>query len=142
MTGAGCAAIVERMTNPPSKTTSAFFAQAAIAFGLAAVGVVGGEIYLPVAGWPRAFLVLGTVFLVTSSFTLAKVIRDAQDSGSVVSRLDQARLERLLAEFDPYKIPELPRPAGPSNVPTPPMPPVEFGPNGPRQQHQPYPQAV
>ena len=89
---------------------------------------IGGEVYLPVAGWPRAFLVLGTVFLVTSSFTLAKVIRDAQDSGSVVSRLDQARLERLLAEFDPYKIPELPRPAGPSNVSPPPMPPVEFGP--------------
>ena len=96
------------MTNPPTKNTSAFYAQAAIAFGLAAIGVIGGEVYLPVGGWPRAFLVLGTVFLVTSSFTLAKVIRDAQDSGSVVSRLDQARLERLLAEFDPYKMPDLP----------------------------------
>lgn len=134
------------MTNPPSRTTSAFFAQAGIAFGLAAVGVIGGEIYLPVSGWPRAFLVLGTIFLVTSSFTLAKVIRDAQDSGSVVSRLDQARLERLLAEFDPYKVPDLLRPVGPSNAALP----MNHEPAGanvnagdPRQQHlQPYPQAV
>ncbi len=135
------------MTNPPSKTTSAFFAQAGIAFGLAVVGVVGGEIYLPVDAWPRAFLVLGTIFLVTSSFTLAKVIRDAQEGGSVVNRLDQARLERLLAEFDPYKIPELPRPSGPPNVTPPPMPPTGYGPNGPAggpgpHQARPYPQAA
>jgi hypothetical protein len=97
------------MTNPPTpKNTSAFFVQAAVSFGLAAVGVIGGEVYLPIDGWPRAFLVLGTIFLVTSSFTLAKVIRDAQEGGNVVNRLDQARLERLLAEFDPYKVPDLP----------------------------------
>lgn len=38
----------------------------------------------------------------TSSFTLAKCVRDQQESGTVISRLDEARLERLLAEFDPY----------------------------------------
>ena len=111
------------MTNPPApKNTSAFFVQAAISFGLAVVGVIGGEVYLPIDGWPRAFLVLGTIFLVTSSFTLAKVIRDAQEGGSVVNRLDQARLERLLAEFDPYKVPDLPPLPGPIGQSYPPYP--------------------
>ncbi len=143
MTEAGRPGHGEHMTNPPTKNTSAFFAQAAIAFGLAAVGVIGGEIYLPVDGWPRAFLVLGTVFLVTSSFTLAKVIRDEQDSGSVVSRLDQACLERLLVEVDPYKVPDLPRPTAESNQ-VPPMPRDGFGPDVDARAPytQPYPQAV
>jgi hypothetical protein len=88
----------------PTKNTTAFFVQAAVSFGLALLALVIGELYLPVSGWVRAFLGLGTVFLVTSTFSLAKCVRDAQESGAVVSRLDQVRLDRLLAEFDPYQI--------------------------------------
>jgi len=96
------------MTTPtPAKNSTAFFAQAALSFGLALTGMIVAELYLPASGWTRAFLALGTVFLVTSSFTLAKCVRDAQETGSVISRLDQARLERLLAEFDPYAVPHL-----------------------------------
>ena len=39
----------------------------------------------------------------TSAFTLAKCIRDAQDTQSVVTRLDQARVEKILAEHDPFR---------------------------------------
>lgn len=55
--------------------------------------------------WTRAFLAVGTVFLVSSTFTLAKCVRDHQETESVVSRLDAARIDRLLAEFDPYRMP-------------------------------------
>jgi hypothetical protein len=48
---------------------------------------------------------MGTVFLVSSAFTLAKVVRDQHETGNVVNRIDQARLDRLLAEFDPYHVP-------------------------------------
>jgi len=93
------------MTTPTAaKTTTAFYAQAAISFGLALLGLLIGELYLPVTGWVRAFLALATLFLVTSTFSLAKCVRDAQETGNVVSRLDQVRLERLLAEFDPYHV--------------------------------------
>ncbi len=105
------------MTTPTApRNTTAFFAQAAISFALALFGLIIGEMYLPVIGWVRAFLALATLFLVSSTFTLAKCVRDAQESGSVISRLDQVRLERLLAEFDPYHshTPPLP-PAQPSN---------------------------
>jgi hypothetical protein len=45
--------------------------------------------------------------------------RDAQEDGNVISRLDQVRLERLLAEFDPYhsQTPHLARPPYPSAQP-------------------------
>ncbi|MGW2111497.1 YiaA/YiaB family inner membrane protein, partial [Streptomyces sp. NPDC001948] len=40
---------------------------------------------------------------VTSCFTLAKVIRDRQEEGRIASRVDQARLEKILAEHDPFQ---------------------------------------
>ena len=59
--------------------------------------------YLPADPWVKAFLALGTLFLTTSAFTLAKCVRDAQEDSSVLSRLDQARVERVLAEHDPFR---------------------------------------
>jgi hypothetical protein len=122
------------MTNATAtKTSPAFMLQAGVAFCVALVGVIIGECQLPVDPWVRGFLALGTVFLVSSTFTLAKVIRDQFESGSVVSRLDQARLERLLAEFDPYHVP----PLSPDSKPTSPAssapmaPPVPGGPPAP-----------
>lgn len=94
------------MTNQPqtqSRNTSAFFAQAAISFGVALVAMVIAVAYLPVEPWTRAFLALGTLYLTTSAFTLAKVIRDSQENQAVVSRIDQARVDKLLAEHDPFR---------------------------------------
>lgn len=86
------------------KQTTAFFAQSAISFAVSVLGLLTGIVYLPIDGWMRAFLTLGALYAVTSTFTLAKCVRDAQDSHSVLSRVDQARLDRLLSEHDPFKV--------------------------------------
>ncbi|UMG94240.1 YiaA/YiaB family inner membrane protein [Nocardioides sp. TF02-7] len=62
-----------------NKTTYAFYVQAAISFGAALLFVVGGIYFLPVDGWIRSFLCLGALYLVTSTFTLAKCVRDQQE---------------------------------------------------------------
>ncbi|NUT51593.1 MAG: hypothetical protein HOV94_30505 [Saccharothrix sp.] len=95
------------MTSSPkshSPTTTAFYAQAVVSFAVSLAAVGLGVAYLPVDGWVRAFLALGLLFTVTSAFTLAKCIRDRQEETSVLSRVDQARLEKLLAEHDPYRV--------------------------------------
>ncbi len=81
-------------------TTAAFYAQASVSFGASLAAMAIGIAYLPLAGWPRAFLALGLLYTVTSAFTLAKCVRDRQEETAVVSRVDQARLDRLLAEQD------------------------------------------
>ena len=93
------------MTNTPSssRNTAAFFAQAGVSFAVALCAMLFAILYLPVDSWTRAFLGLGTLFLTTSSFTLAKCIRDAQEDQAVVTRLDQARVDKLLAEHDPFR---------------------------------------
>ena len=83
----------------PLGNTPAFFAQAAISFGVAAVAVGIGITYLPVDRWIRAFLAIGCLFLVSSAFTLAKCVRDHQEE-QVFSRADQARLQSMLYESE------------------------------------------
>jgi hypothetical protein len=84
--------------------TTAFYAQASISFGVSVTAMALGIAYLPLGGWPRAFLALGLLFTVTSAFTLAKCIRDRQEEADIVSRVDQARLDKLLAEQDVLRV--------------------------------------
>jgi hypothetical protein len=44
-----------------------------------------------------------TLFLVTSCFGLAKVIRDTHESQQVRNRIDEARIEQIYAEHNPLK---------------------------------------
>ena len=82
------------------RITAAFFLQAAISFIVALAVTLIGIAYLHDSAWVRGFLALGLLYVVTSSFTLAKCIRDRQEEGDLVSRVDQARLDKLLAEQD------------------------------------------
>ena len=90
----------------PPKNTSAFFLQAGLAFGVALLTMVVAIFYLPVDPWIRAFLALGTMFLTTSAFTLAKCVRDQQEY-AMVSRAEQARMEKFLAEHELYAPPNV-----------------------------------
>lgn len=94
-----------RMTKPiqPS-TTAAYYVQAILSFAISLTAMGLALIYLPAAGWVRAFLALGLLFVVTSTITLSKVIRDRQELSEVSNRVDQARLDKLLVEHDPFKI--------------------------------------
>jgi hypothetical protein len=85
-------------------TTAAFYAQASISFGVSLVAMCIGIAYLPLGNWPRAFLALGLLFTITSAFTLAKCVRDRHEETEVVSRVDQARLDKLLSEQDVYRV--------------------------------------
>jgi hypothetical protein len=86
------------------RTTSAFYVQAVLSFALSGAALAMGIVCLPVDRWVRAFLGLGLLYVVTSAFTLAKCVRDRQETTDMVSRVDQARLEKLLAEHDPFKV--------------------------------------
>jgi hypothetical protein len=86
------------------RTTAAFYAQASISFGVSMVASAIGIGYLPLGAWPRAFLGLGLLYTVTSAFTLAKIVRDRQEETEVVSRIDQARLDKLLSEQDLLRV--------------------------------------
>ncbi|MEU9184521.1 YiaA/YiaB family inner membrane protein [Streptomyces sp. NPDC048484] len=93
------------MSETPVKqqSTAAFYGQAVASFGVATVATSIGIFKLDVNTWVRAFLGIAVLYLVTSAFTLAKVIRDRQEAGQIISRVDQARLEKILADHDPFE---------------------------------------
>lgn len=92
------------MTNlAPAKPNTAFFVQSAIAFGVSSITLLIGAFYLPMDPWQRGFLILGTLFLITSCFNLAKVIRDQQEAAHLRSRVDEARLDKFITEHDPLR---------------------------------------
>ncbi|MFI6052168.1 YiaA/YiaB family inner membrane protein [Streptomyces violascens] len=93
------------MSETPVKqqNTAAYYGQAVAAFSIALAATAIGILRLQADAWVRAFLGIAVLYLVTSAFTLAKVIRDRQEAGQIVSRVDQARLEKLLAEHDPFQ---------------------------------------
>jgi hypothetical protein len=96
---------IETMSTPlRPHTTSAFYVQAAASFGVSLVAVGIGVAYLPASNWVRAFLAIGILYSVTSAFTLAKCVRDRQEESDLVSRVDQARLDKLLAEQDLLRV--------------------------------------
>ncbi|GAA1178293.1 hypothetical protein GCM10009664_51020 [Kitasatospora gansuensis] len=86
------------------RTTNAYYLQAVLSFALATAALAIGIVYLPVDPWMRGFLAVGLLYEITAAFTLAKVIRDRQEVGEIASRVDQARLDKLLAEHDPFRV--------------------------------------
>ncbi|MEU1546020.1 YiaA/YiaB family inner membrane protein [Nocardia sp. NPDC005745] len=91
-------------TTTRTKASAAYVAQASLAFGISFVGIgIGIGIYaLPLDVWQRGFLGMSMLFLVTSTFTLAKVVRDQHEAATINGRIDQARMEKLLSEHDPF----------------------------------------
>lgn len=62
------------------QNTAAFYGQAVASFSVAIAATAIGIFKLHADAWVRAFLAIAVLYLVTSSFTLAKVIRDRQDA--------------------------------------------------------------
>lgn len=87
---------------PTTPTTAAYFLQAVLAFGVSLVTACIGILYLPIDVWQRGFLAITLLFLTSSTFTLAKVVRDKQEQDTVRVRLDEARIDKLMAEHDPF----------------------------------------
>lgn len=63
------------------QNTAAFYGQAVASFAVAMGATAIGIFRLNADAWVRGFLAIAVLYLVTSSFTLAKVIRDRQESG-------------------------------------------------------------
>ncbi len=87
-----------------TKNTAAYHFQAVASFIVSTGATVVGIAYLPVGAWVRAFLGLGLLYTVTSAITLAKVVRDKQEEAQLVGRVDKARLDKLPAEHDPFRV--------------------------------------
>ena len=75
-----------------------FFVRAS--FVLALVSVSVGVWFLPVDLWARGFMAVGVLYLVGSSFTLAKALRDEHEADRFINQLREVKNEKLFKEFE------------------------------------------
>lgn len=91
------------LPQPIAPHSSAWVAQVWLSFVIS-VGVTGmGIWFMPAEPWVKAFMAMGVLFTVGSTFSLAKTVRDQHESQSIKQRIDDARVSRLIAEHDPLK---------------------------------------
>jgi hypothetical protein len=93
-------------TKQPATTdhSAAWAFQTKVSFAISLTGLILGIVYLPVEPWVRAYLAVAALYSITSAISLAKTLRDEHESHRFVNRVDEARLERYIAEHDPFKV--------------------------------------
>jgi hypothetical protein len=86
---------------PSQLHSPAWVAVTKIQFAVSVLALATGLWYLPVEPWIVAYLVMGTLLLTSSTVALTKTMRDLHEGGRLVSRVEEAKLERILAQHDP-----------------------------------------
>lgn len=87
----------------PEPHSPAWIAQTWISFAVSVGACALGIWVLPVDPWIRGYLAMGLLFVLGSTLNLAKTARDQHEAHKLVARVDEARMEKLLAEHNPLK---------------------------------------
>ncbi len=83
-----------------NKNTGAFRMQVWTSFVLSFMLMLVGIYHVPVDLWIKGYLMMGTIFLVASCFTLAKTIRDDHENEKLINRITGAKTEKILKEYE------------------------------------------
>lgn len=78
--------------------SKSFYTMAWLSFGLSAIGMTLGLIYLPIELITKAFFAMTYLFSISSCFTLAKVIRDKHEAEKFINKIESAKTEKFLNE--------------------------------------------
>jgi hypothetical protein len=87
---------------PAPAHSSAWIIQTWATFVISVSVTSVGIFYAPVDNWVKGYLGMGLLFSVGSTFSVSKTVRDVHESNRLWSRVDEAKLERILTEHDPF----------------------------------------
>jgi hypothetical protein len=89
--------------NNPMSNSNAWVAQTWISFVVSISATFCGIVYMPADSWVKGYLGMGMLFSIGSTISLTKTTRDIAESKRIINRIDEAKLERFLADNDPFK---------------------------------------
>ena len=81
------------------KDSAAWIGFVKLSFGISLASMVIGIIMLPVNNWLKAFLGMGLWFIVGSTITLTKTMRDHHESQRLINRVNHAKTEKIITEY-------------------------------------------
>ncbi|NJL87199.1 MAG: hypothetical protein HC886_16450 [Leptolyngbyaceae cyanobacterium SM1_1_3] len=83
--------------------SSGWIAQSWISFVFAITATTIGIVYVPLDAWAKGYLAISFAFTVSSTISISKTTRDLHEGRRLVARVDEAHIERILAEHHPLK---------------------------------------
>ena len=86
------------MNNPVLHHSQSWIAFTYVSFVAALAMVVSGIVLMPLDLAMKGYLAMGVVMVIQSCITLTKTVRDNDEAGKLVSRLEDAKTERLLMD--------------------------------------------
>ena len=69
-------------------------------FAIAMGAMFSAIILSPIETVVQGFLAMGTLYLVASTFTFSKTVRDEFEAQKLINKLAEARAEKLLKEYE------------------------------------------
>ena len=86
------------MNNPVLHHSQSWIVFTYLSFVAALAMVVVGIILMPLDLAMKGYLAMGVAMLIQSCITMTKTLRDNDEAGKLVNRLEDARTERLLMD--------------------------------------------
>lgn len=80
--------------------SSAWIIQTWITFIVSLTATAVGICYLPVDNWIKGYMGMGLLFTVGSTISMTKTQRDVYESEKLTSRIEEAKVEKLLSEHN------------------------------------------
>ena len=86
-------------TNDLQSSSHAWLFFVKVSFGIALVSMVGGILMMPGGPVIQGYFALCSLFLVSSTITLSKTMRDDHEAQRLFNRISEARTSRILQEY-------------------------------------------
>ena len=86
------------MNNPVLHHSHSWIVFTYVSFAAAVAMVIGGVVLMPLDLPMKGYLAMGVIMLIQSCITLTKTIRDNDEAGKLVNRIEDAKTERLLMD--------------------------------------------
>lgn len=61
---------------------------------------LGGIYFAPIDLWIKGFFAMGVLFIVGSTFSLAKTMRDQFEESKITNRIASAKTEKILHDYE------------------------------------------
>jgi len=88
------------MTDTPVKHSSAWTTFTTASFVLAAGMMAGGIYFLEASFSAKGFYAMAAIMLVNTSISLTKTMRDNEEAGKLVNKIEDAKTEKLLMDIN------------------------------------------
>ena len=81
------------------KDTAAWRMFTMASFGIAATMMAGGIYFMEASFAAKGFYAMAAIMLVHTSITITKTLRDAEEAGRFLNKLEDAKTEKLLMDI-------------------------------------------